>query len=65
MYEFDRNLRPAVRKRAEVLVLAIWKVVWEFLAELAFVATRVVQLLDFVVGLRAAVAQQAELVVFA
>lgn len=63
--EVDGDLGLAVREGAELLVLALGQVARVLLAELALVAAGVVQLLDLVVGLRAAVPQRARLVVLA
>lgn len=65
MDELDGDLGPAVGEGAEILVFALGQIVRVFLAELAFITTRVVELLDFVMGLRTIVAQSAGLMAFA
>lgn len=65
MNQVNGDLCSAVRKRTELLVLAILEVAGILIAELAFVTTRMVELLYFVMSLRTAIAEMAQFVIIA
>ena len=49
IYQWNQNLLLRVRKRAEIMVLAGCRIFVKILAKFGFVASRVVQLLNFIV----------------